>query len=178
MKKNIVIIILSILLIGLSGYLVYDKVLKKNALEDVQQNEDNQGEELKTIYNKDSAWLNYLKSVNITSAKISFVEYKTEYFSPSYGDEISLSEDEINTLFSYIDSGVLTSNYFGYAVPSVFDYLIIEYDDGKWVEFLEFKYIETNDETLEKKFIQDMGVSQHWYRCDWDYGDYYKKYNK
>ena len=74
MKKNIVIIILSILLIGLSGYLVYDKVLKKNALEDVQQNEDNQGEELKTIYNKDSAWLNYLKSVNITSAKISFVD--------------------------------------------------------------------------------------------------------
>ena len=41
MKKNIVIIILSILVLGLGGYLVYDKVLSSYNKEDVVEKQNN-----------------------------------------------------------------------------------------------------------------------------------------
>ena len=49
MKKNIFIIILAILVLGLGGYLVYDKVLDKNVKEEVKEESVKQEEENKEI---------------------------------------------------------------------------------------------------------------------------------
>ena len=49
MKKNIFIIILAILVLGLGGYLVYDKVIDKDVKEEVKEESGKQEEENKEI---------------------------------------------------------------------------------------------------------------------------------
>ena len=82
MKKNIVIIILTILVLGLVGYLVYDKVITREEIpvkDEQQETEQNTINEV-TIEKKDATYFDeYLKA--FLSCDGTFVSKNTEQFS-------------------------------------------------------------------------------------------------
>ena len=81
MKKNIVIIILTILVLGLGGYLVYNKVIDKAAVEKkVDNQEEEQEVKEEVIEQKDAAYFDeYLKA--FLSCDGIFVSRNTDDFS-------------------------------------------------------------------------------------------------
>lgn len=82
MKKNIVIIILTILVLGLGGYLVYDKIIAKEEtpVKDEQQENNQETTNDVKIEQKDAAYFDeYLKA--FLSCDGTFVSKNTEEFS-------------------------------------------------------------------------------------------------
>lgn len=153
MKKNIVIAMLTIMVIGLVGYIAYDKLLNKqekneileNKTETDKQKEDNNNGEI-----NDSAWLDYLLEQEFVSASLSvcsidgkFVYDKDSEWQPNPGTGRDINKAELNKILTTIYESENNNNSFGeivksygYAVPACADLITYKYiHNGKEYNF-------------------------------------------
>lgn len=156
-------IILSLLVIGLSVYVVYDKVFKndeviENKIED--NNKENENE-------NDISWVDYLleqqfvsASLNVCKVDGNYVYNKDVDMQPNPGASRDISRDELKSLLTTIynsdnqnDYGEIVKGYEYYIMPACRDDIVYKYiHDNKEYEFLlaGSSIIETEDEELLK----------------------------
>lgn len=145
MKKNILIIILTIMVIGLSGYIAYDKLLNNNETTKNQNKEENNKDTENNI-----SWLDYLLEQEFVSASLSicriddkYVYYKDQDSGPNPGVYRNITEEELKTILNTINESERNDNPFGeivkgygYAAPACTDELNYRYiHNGKEYSF-------------------------------------------
>ena len=157
MKKNITIIILTMLVIGLSGYIAYDKLLsqkdkvenqeKENKVENsnIQEGNNDVQEENKVT------WLDYLLEQEFVSASLSvcsidgkFVYGKDSDWQPNPGTGRDITKEELKKILTTIYESKKENNPFGeivksygYAAPACEEAIHYKYNhDGKEQEFI------------------------------------------
>ena len=96
MKKNIIIVILTIIVIGLSGYLTYDKLLRKNEKQENNIETNNKKEET------DMSWVEYLLEQEFVSASLSVCRIDDKYvydkdsdWQPNPGTGRNITKEEL-----------------------------------------------------------------------------------
>ena len=152
-KNNSGLIILLVLIIlGLAGFIVYDKVLS-NKEEKVKNNEqaENITDETKTEEGtKLTKWANYLIEQNIT--KITVHRTFKDYLDPEVGcpEDKFITKDELKQILEKMTQGKLTKfldagGFGGPCLPSI----VVEYNDDKKLELFLNKYIITEDKNIK-----------------------------
>ena len=138
MKKNIIILILTIMVIALSGYIAYDKLLNKteNNIEVSDEKEENNN---KT--ENDISWVDYLLEQEFVSASLSVCSIDDKYvynkdldWQPNPGTGRNITKEEFTTILNTISEsetgthpyGEIVKSY-GYAAPACADELNYTY---------------------------------------------------
>lgn len=166
MKKNIIIVILTILVIGLSGYIVYDKLLSKKEMNEIQEKENK--DKNNNVQDKNNVtWIDYLLEQEFISASLSVcsIDGKVVYgkdsdWQPNPGAGRDITKEELKKILNTIYESDNENNFFGeivksygYAVPVCAELVTYKYiHNGKEFEFSlnSAKIIVTHDEDFIK----------------------------
>lgn len=183
-KNNTGVIILLILIIlGLVGYIVYDKALSNKEV--CETNEMEQEENNETIKNDTEEsilpkWAQYILEQNIS--KITVKRGINGYLDPAVGcpEDKQITKEELKQILEKMTIGKLTKHLDtgGFGGPCLTD-IIIEYNDNKKTELFLYKFIVTKDKNvlslLElEDYIQDnkrnsaMDDPYTLFEYDWD----------
>lgn len=178
-KENMLVglvIILSILVVALSSYIIYDKVLSKENENNVINN--NEGKQDDNITESNITWYDYLISQEFVSASLKVcsidgknVIEKDNEWQPNPGASRSITETELkNILNTLYKSESKNSGYSevvkgGYAEPACIDKIIYKYmHEGEEYEFI-LNYgsiIVTEDEEFIKILDNNMNSYQYY----------------
>lgn len=166
MKKNIIIIILTIFAIVLSGYIAYDKLLSKKGIPEIQEKE-NKDKNNNVQDENNVTWIDYLLEQEFVSASLSvcsidgkFVYGKDSDWQPNPGTGRDITKEELKKILNTIYESDNENNFFGeivksygYAVPACAELITYKYiHNGKEFEFSlnSAKIIITQDEDFIK----------------------------
>lgn len=171
MKKNIIIIILSIIVLYLGGYITYDKMHNNNQVEN-----NNNSEEIDSNSNKDNEnlpkWAKYLLEQNITEIEVVNRTCTVENDKINESSETITKEQLENILTKMTESKLIKHYYGGMGGPCLGD-ITIKYNNQEVSLFL-FKYIRTNDEKIntyleeENYEIKKDYESDYLFMYDWN----------
>lgn len=157
-------IILSFLVFGLSGYIVYDKLFKGDVVVENNVLDNNYDNDLENIVVNESniSWIDYLNQQQFVSATLSVCKIDNNYvynkdvdMQPNPGAGRDITQDELKQLFNSIYQSNRENPYgevvkgYGYSAPACRDEIIYKYvHNGKEYEFLlaDGTIIETEDE--------------------------------
>ena len=156
-KNNTWLIVLLILVIlGLVGYIVYDKVLSNESKTkctevDEEKQNDNNNDETPEQTTSLPEWANYLLEQNIT--KITVKRGVTEGgLDPEVGclEDKQITNEELKQVLEKMTKGKLTKHLDagGFGGPCLTD-IIIEYNNDKELELFLNKYIVTKDKKIK-----------------------------
>ena len=146
MKKNIIIVMLAIMVIGLSGYIAYDKLLNQKEISENQEKENNnENEENNYETNNEQedniTWYDYLLEQEFVSASLQvctiddkYVYGKESDWQPNPGTGRDITKDELKRILTTIKEsegintliGEVVKGY-GYAAPACVDELNYRY---------------------------------------------------
>lgn len=141
MKKNIIIVILAIMVIGLSGYIVYDKILNKSEKQENNSEISNKKEENNNEIENNISWVDYLLEQEFVSASLAVCSIDDKYvydkdsdWQPNPGTGRNITKEEFTTILNTIyESETGTHPYgeivksYGYAAPACADELNYTY---------------------------------------------------
>ena len=190
-KKNtglvVLVIILSLLVLGLGGYIVYDKLLSENNEEipkDENNNkivEDNVENEMQQNTSFNSNWINYLLSTHILEAKISRLR------SVDLGDDydlnktVTISMNDLKNILTDLEDNKLIKTYSNGRGGPDKDHLTIKYEYNEKIYKFEIFYGSIsvtsldeelknilNDNNYEEKDLQYKDVDGSFYFYDID----------
>ena len=176
-KENllvVLVIILSILVISLSSYLIYDKVSNMGNTDDklLSDNDDSllNNDEAEQYDNNDSVWFEYLKGRDIIIKK-SVWDYEKD---DCQYENISMTKEMVNNIIDELSLKKVTKYY--YFNPPVgaicSDNFRLEYDEQRIDINSNVFWI--NDETLSEKL--DLGVDNIIYDDNADGNNYVYKF--
>ena len=103
-KTNIITIILAILVIGLTGYIVYDKVLSTKSANNLNNNEDSDL----------SKWVNYLSQYDLTLTRSVWNSDKDE----CNFEKATIASSDVKKIIVELSSKEITKNYYGNNPPA------------------------------------------------------------
>jgi len=115
-KENmlmVLVIILSIFVIFLSSYLIYDKVLNKdnnvdnNTNNNITQNND----ENNNLQSQYQDWMEYIINSNINSIELSYCKKNDNDL--QVGDTINITNTDLNNIFDEMKKGTIYKHYYG-----------------------------------------------------------------
>ena len=110
MGLKVLVVILCVLVLGLGGYLLYDKVLSddrnaNNENENVNNNKIDNTEDINE--EKNLSWINYLLSLHILEAKVTRVRSKDLGDSIDLNNTVTLSMDNLKEALSKLENNKL-----------------------------------------------------------------------
>ncbi len=165
MKKNIIIIILGVLVVGLGGYMIYDKVINKGVNEENNMNENTNSESTDQIEE-----LTFIKKINKDVSDEELIEY-LKYFMPSTlvtaphtseRTEKMVDNEFINEFVYYAINHLIRTNEIEYIEVSEDEngnYMIPEYTiDKKYVKALVDIYFDVKEYTIDYKTARGYGI--------------------
>lgn len=163
----VLVIVLFLLVLGLGGYIVYDKALNNNETlkKDVSNNETVEEEKL-------PEWAEYLLNQNITEIKV------FNRLQPSDGVNCLEPENITKEQFTSIITEMVKSdlanykNASGFGGPCMKD-LIVKYNDDQEFKLLLFKYIVTNDDNIVSSLTKEKYTENTSMQGDDQYEDLY-----
>ena len=192
-KKNtglkVLVIVLSLLVVALSGYIVYDKVLSKdinsnsdkNSKDDVINSNSDKNSKDDVINNQienNITWYDYLTNQEFVSASLKIcsidgknVHEKDVEFQPNPGVSRNITEEELKNILNTLYKSESNNERYpevvktgGYPEPACVDTIVYKYiRDGKEYEFIltDATSIVTEDEEFIK--ILDNNINSYQY---------------
>jgi len=180
-KTNIIIIILMLLVLGLSGYIVYDKVLNTedgntNYRDNNNQNDGNEVDNNNQDVNIENIvlpeWVNYLTGFDLVLTESVYDHNKNE----CVDEKVSISQSDLKKVLAELSTKELTKNYYGSMPPvgSACNGLFrLTYGENS-IQFQITGDFSTNDKVLDSKL--DLDINGTWYQKDYKQFDGYAYY--
>ena len=181
-KSNIVIILLLVVVFGLSGYIVYDKILSDNkendkALTDNKENDNKENDNIKL-----SEWAIYLNNYELIL---------TESVWNNDADEcefskVSITSDNIKKVFAELSNKKITKKYYGDMPPTgtiCSNRYKLQYGKNS-ISLEDGGVVWVNDDTLSSKLDLDVdsvvgtNTGGYVYLFDVDFAELISKYTK
>lgn len=121
MEKNnkglyIVISILGVLVVLLSGYIIYDKVLSNNnSINDNMNTDKDKDEKKEKDENNYTNWIDYVMGSDINSIELGYCVNDTENNNNGVPikKNIQITKSELDKILGEVKKGTLTKNYYG-----------------------------------------------------------------
>lgn len=167
------VIVLFLLVLGMGGYIFYDKVLSNSdaptneITNNVPSNNDVDGEKL-------PEWAEYLLKQNITDIEV--YNRSLESFEPGKNcpDPEKITKEQFSNIVKVMVKSDLTNykNASGFGGPCMKD-LIVKYNDGQEFKLLLYKFIVTKDVTIKSLLEKEKYIENTIMQGDETYDDMY-----
>jgi hypothetical protein len=177
------------MVIGLSGYIAYDKLLNKSEKQENNSETSNKKEENNLEVDDDISWVDYLLEQEFVSASLSvcriddkYVYYKDQDSGPNPGVIRNINKDELKEILNTINKSERNDNPFGeivkgygYAAPACTEEISYVYiHEGKEYTFrlANATIIVTEDEDFIKNLNNHVNEYTN-YAINKDSSNYY-----
>ena len=172
------VIVLFLLVLGLGGYIVYDKVLS-NKETPVNEPTNNVSSNNDVVEEQLPEWAEYLLKQNITEIKVYNRNMESFEAGGNCPEPETITKEQFTDILKVMVKSNLSNykNASGFGGPCMKD-LIVKYDDNKQFELLLYKFIITKDteiksllekeEYTENTIMQGDDKYEDMYAYEWD----------
>lgn len=167
------VIVLFLLVLGLGGYIVYDKVLsnKETPTNDITNDVTSENT---TVEEKLPEWAEYLLKQNITEIKVYNRNLESFEAGKDCPEPETITKEQFSSIIKVMVKSNLTNykNASGFGGPCMKD-LIVKYNDDQEFKLLLYKFIITKDNNITSSLAKEKYTENTIMQGDDKYEDMY-----